>query len=117
MAIEQLAEEWDFMADAEAIIKARSKALTKEGEVRAKTDKIPGWKMLSRKGHRKFTVDASTIKAFAGINPTEEKLITPAEAIRRGASKEAINSMSEQPEIGHKLTRVNAAQVFSRNEI
>lgn len=120
LTIEQLAQELNFMEEAETVMKARFKAIAKEGEARAKTDDIPGWRMVSRKGHRKFTVDAKIIETFTGISATEEKLITPAEAIRRGADKIAIDAMSEQPSIGHKLTRVTrekVAQIFSRKEI
>jgi hypothetical protein len=111
MTAAELSKELHFIDEAERIVHARSKAIKAEAEARIKTERIPGWKVFSTKGNRKFTVPAEMVQLLTGVDPWEKKLITPAEAERRGASKEVIAKIAAQPEIGHKLVPIDEDDV------
>lgn len=107
----ELSRELSFIDEAETLIHARAKAVQAEAEARIKTERIPGWRMVSTKGHRKFTVAGEMVQLLTGVDPWSKKLITPAEAERRGADKAVVSKISAQPEIGHKLVRFDEDDV------
>ena len=111
MSAVELSRELVFIDEAQTLIHARAKAVQAEAEARIKSERIPGWKMVSTKGHRKFTVPAEMVQLLTGVDPWNKKLITPAEAERRGADKEVVNKISAQPDIGHKLMRIDEDDV------
>lgn len=99
----EAAQEWRFLDAAKKLIDARRKALEAEIIERYKTEYFPGIKMEPSYGHRKFTADAATVKLFAGVDPTDKVMVTPAELERRGGDPVAIAAMTETPFIGHRL--------------
>lgn len=98
MTASELAQEMDFLATAEALLKGRKDAI--EAEASARRDKgeaIPGWHMERGQGQRRWKVDASTVRMVTGIDPTAGKMVTPAELERQGASPEMMKHLTETP--------------------
>lgn len=117
MTPEELSKELIFFEDAEAIFKARTKAIKAEAEARVRQTAIPGWRMANQIGHRKFTVEGPMIQLLTGINPYEQKLVTPTELERRGASRVVLDKITMKPNIGHKLVRSDTAEIFNQKEM
>lgn len=104
----EISRELDFLDEADATLKARRKAVLAEAEQRARNEPIPGRMLEKQKGDRKFKVPAAVVKAMTGIDPfTEPKVCTPAELIRRGASKTAVDALSYRPDTGWKLIKTD----------
>jgi len=108
----EMSRELDFLEEAEATLKARKKAVIAEGETRARKERIPGYGLEMGTGQKRFNVDRAVIKMMTGIDPVEEKICTPAELIRRGASKDAVAALSIVPNTGMKLVKVDIAAAF-----
>ena len=116
MTASELAEELTFLTQAEKIIKAAKSAIDAEAMARVKAgERLPGYGVNERRGHRKFTVTDRTIQAITGIDPYTRKLMTPpelkAEATSKGVKTSVIDrqlkTLTERPVIGHKLERLN----------
>ncbi|MBY5863284.1 DUF2800 domain-containing protein [Rhizobium leguminosarum] len=104
----EISRELDFLEEADATLKARKKAVEAEAMERARREVIPGRKLEMGKGKKRFNIPAWLVKAVTGVDPmTEPGVCTPAELIRRGASKEAVNAMSFTPDTGMKLVKMN----------
>lgn len=104
----ELSRELDFLEEAEATLKARKKAVEAEAEQRARREAIPGWRLQMGKGKKRFNVPAPVILMMTGVNPyTEPDLCTPAELVRRGASKDVVNQLSVTPDTGMKLVKAD----------
>ncbi len=63
--------------------------------------------MVEKRGKSAWKHDATTIQALTGVDPYEQKTVTPAELIRRGASEKLVKGLCERPVIGRKLDRVS----------
>lgn len=104
----ELAAELDFLERAEDLLKSRKAGVEAEAEGRARSGEfIQGWEVVMRKGQRKFTVDGPAVFAKTGIDPYVQKVCTPAELERRGANKEVVKTITDTPNIGTKLQRVD----------
>lgn len=103
----EISRELDFLEEAEETLKARKKAVEAEAAQRARKEQIPRYKLEMGTGQRRFNVDRSVIRMMTGIDPVEEKICTPAELIRRGASKEVAHSLSIVPNTGMKLVKAD----------
>lgn len=81
---------------------------------------VPGRSLQPGSGHRKWKneQEARTLGAALGVVMTEEKTITPAEAKRRGVSKEIVESMTIVPSTAPKLIKMDvtskANEVFNQ---
>ena len=107
-APEQLADEKDMLDEFAKVLKTRRDAVTAEIEGlldRGKT--VPGFIREKTYGKRAFKIDANAIRALTGVDPTEEKLCTPAELERRGVPATIVNRLTHNPYTGMKLTRVD----------
>lgn len=113
MTREELSRELDFMDECKKTINARFKAIESEAEARAKRESIPGWGLAPKKGNRVFTVPGVSVQLLTGVDPWENKLCTPAELERRGATKEQLQSITKQPVTSHKLTRITGDDIAS----
>ncbi|TDW21090.1 uncharacterized protein DUF2800 [Rhizobium azibense] len=115
----EISREKDFLDEAEATLKARKKAVDAEMEQRARREAIPGYRLEMGKGKRRFNVPGDVIRLMTGVNPyTAPDLCTPAELIRRGASKDAVHALSIVPDTGLKLVKVDEdyiARAFEGN--
>lgn len=108
MTAVEISRELDFLDEAEATLKARKKAVVAEAEQRAKRERIPGRTLEMQRGDRKFKIPAWMVKALTGIDPyVEPKVCTPAELIRRGASKDVVDAMAYRPDTGWKLVKTD----------
>lgn len=104
----EISRELDFLEEAETVLKARKKAVAAEAEERARRESIPGRVLEMQKGKKRFKLSAPLVKLLTGVDPyTEPGICTPAELIRRGASKNAVNAMSFTPDAGFKLVKVD----------
>lgn len=117
---DQLGDELVMLKKMDSMMKARLAAVEAETETRIKNGAmIPGWTVEERRGKRKFSHDAEMIRSLTGIDPTDTKLCTPAELIRRGVDKKIVDSLSHIPTIGSKLTRIDSnhfAKMFKNGE-
>lgn len=120
MTVDELAKMLDFIEFGDKIMKSVKTAVVAEAEQRIRKERIPGWWMKGATGHRKFTVPAATVQMLTGIDPYKKDIITPAEAIRRGANEDVVNQISEKQQIGHKLVKMteqDIAAAFSRKNV
>lgn len=108
MTPEELSTELDFLDAAEAILNARKDTIRAEATSRISSEHIPGWFMDQRRGNRRFQkgLEPSVIRAFTGVNPITEKIITPAEAERLGAPSDMIAKLTEHPLTSPKLVKI-----------
>lgn len=104
----ELSRELDFIEEADATLKARKKAVQAEAEQRARAEIIPRYRLEMGKGKRKFRVSPTVVKMMTGVDPyTTPDVCTPAELVRRGASKTAVDALSITPDTGLKLVRTD----------
>lgn len=112
----EISRELAFLEEADATLKARKKAVQAEAETRARSERIPGYGLEMGTGKRRFNVSGPIIKMMTGVDPyTEAEVCTPAELIRRGASKDVVNKLSFVPNTGMKLVKVDIAAAFEGN--
>ena len=112
---DELSAELTMLSEAQAIIEARVEAVNAEAETRIGEGRfIPGWALQDRHGKKKFTVDDATILMMTGIDPSETKTCTPAELIRRGADKKVVETITEKPFIGAKLSPLKSDEIAAR---
>jgi hypothetical protein len=108
----EISRELDFLADAEATLNARKKAVEAEAEQRARNERIPGYSLEMQTGKRRFNVTPAIIQMMTGISPyTDPGTCTPAELGRRGATKEAVKALSIVPNTGFKLVKFGAEEI------
>lgn len=107
MTATEISRELDFLEEADATLKARKKAVTAEAEQRARKERLPGYRLEMGKGKRRFNVDRAVVRMMTGIDPMEESICTPAELIRRGASKDMAHALSIVPDTGMKLIKAD----------
>lgn len=105
---ERIGVEMDFLDTVYGLVKARRDAV--QADLRARLEGgriIPGWAMLPTQGKRQFTAHPAAIYAMTGVDPFEQKLVTPSELERRGASKEIVSRLTTTPTVGRKPSRVD----------
>lgn len=94
----EMAAELAFIERAEAMLKGRKSAVTAEAEARIKHGQmIPGWSLQSNAGQRRFTQPREIIYLLTGIDPRSDKMVTPLELERRGASVDTVAKLTETP--------------------
>jgi hypothetical protein len=112
----EISRELDFLTEAEATLKARKKAVEAEAEQRARKEHIPGYRLMMGTGKRRFNVAPEIIQMMTGIDPFERKPCTPAELIRRGATKEVAHALSIVPNTGHELVKFGEDEIAAAFE-
>ncbi len=104
----ELSRELDFIEEADATLKARKKAVQAEAEQRARSERIPRYGLEMGTGKRRFKATGEVVRMLTGKDPYEkQELCTPAELVRRGASKDVVNALSIVPNTGMKLIKVD----------
>ena len=104
---QQLADELEMLDRFDKMLKARRAAVEAETEIRLdRNEFIPGWAKMPKKGNRIFTIPPEMIKGLTGIDPYDQKTVTPAELERRGANPKIVEKITKHPLVGYKLTRV-----------
>lgn len=106
MPAEALSRELDLLAHAETVISERHKAVKELALHRSRNGEIiPMYAGETQYANRRFKFDAATIRALTGKEPTEPKLVTPAQLERMGVSEETMKFLTERPTTGVKLIR------------
>ena len=109
MTASELADELTFLTQAEKIIKAAKSAIDAEALARVKTgERLPGYGIKDRLGHRKLSASDRTIQAITGIDPYTRALMTPAELKAAGATDAQLKVLTTRPIIGHALKPLNS---------
>lgn len=107
MTVTEMAEELAFLDLAEALMKGRRDAVTAEADARMnRGENIPGWHREQGYGQRRWNVSADMVRMLTGIDPTEGKMVTPAELERMGANPEVVKSLVVTPRLKAKLKPV-----------
>ncbi len=90
------------------VLKSRLDWLQDIAKRALKTDAnaVPGWGLEVQYGNRVWTADAEALKQLTNVDVLQPpKLVTPAEALRRGVSQEVYDANTKRPLIGDKLVR------------
>lgn len=107
MRAEELSVELAFLERAEAMLKGRKDAIHAEAAARmTKGEYVPDYHLERAAGQRRFTKSRDVIRAMTGIDPRSEKLVTPAELERMGASPSIVARLVETPRTKPQLKRV-----------
>lgn len=111
----EIAEELAFLSMAEELMKGRRDAIIAEAEARMnRGENIPGWHWESGYGHRKWVVGADVIRMLTGIDPTNGKMVTPAELERMGADPDLVGKLSKAPRLKSKLKPIPQGYLASK---
>ena len=106
-----LAHEYETLDRAVSAIKDRYDALSELMTHRIKTGRvIEGYGLETRLGQRRWIkgMSGAALSAVTGKNLVKDDIVTPAEAERRGLSSDLIAALTERPNIGAKLKRIDA---------
>lgn len=102
---------------AEHILKARKNALEELATHRLKNGQvIENYSVEMGLGNTRWKegIDASILFAITGKDLSAKKLVTPAEAKRRGVGEIVVNALTERPSTGLKLVRENTNKKATR---
>lgn len=113
----ELAFELDQIARIKSMINAREHALHEDAKHRLKSgDIIPNYSLEIGQGNRQWHdgMNCETLKIITGVDLSKSTPVTPAEAERRGVSKELVSSLTERPSTGIRLVRVDANKKAQR---
>jgi hypothetical protein len=103
MTPDELRKELEFLEIAEAMLKSRKDAVHAEASARSDTgEQVPGWMIQRGYGQRRWTVGKETVKMVTGIDPSSDKMITPAQLEAKGADPELVKAMTETPRTAAK---------------
>lgn len=72
---------------------------------------IPDWGLKERTGHAKFKMPRDVVKAICGVDPVKTVEMSPAELRAAGVKKSVVDSMTWKPPIGHKLAKLDGAEL------
>jgi hypothetical protein len=110
----ELATELRFLDDAQAMVDSRRNEVAAEAEARIKRgEAIPGYGLVRGVSQRRLKVSASVIQQVFGVSATSDKIVTPAELVRRlkdarigktGQIESVVNALSENVEGKSRLT-------------
>jgi hypothetical protein len=97
----------DQLERAAEIIKQRREALE---EVAIAKGGVPGWGVEPSIGRRDWSpgLTPDTVAAMTGADITETRLVTPAQAEKRGVPRDIIDTLTYRPQRGMKLKRIAA---------
>lgn len=114
---DQLAYELDLMARAELAIKTRREALEELGKYRVRRGEVvKNYAIETQLTNRQFKdfVTPSLFVALTGVDNSQQRMGTPANAERLGVPKDIVNMFCERRETGLKLVRVDANKKAQR---
>lgn len=109
---QQLADELDMLDRFRHLYDARKAAVSAEVESRVAARKhVPGWGMVDKIGKAAWKHEPEVIEMMTGVDPYEQKTVTPAELKRRGADKDLVDELTYRPKVGRKLDRVTQQDI------
>lgn len=106
-----LLHEMELMRQAVGLIEARKDAIEELVTHRIKHGEVfEGYMLERRYGQRRWKpgLTGATLSLAAGVDLSKDGIVTPAEAERRGVSKEAIAALTDRPLLDPKLKAVDA---------
>lgn len=106
-----LAYEYETLEQAAAVIKARYDALEELMTHKIKSgNAIQGYALKQRLAQTRWKpgLTGEALSAATGVDLRKDGIVTPAEAKRRGVSKETVEALTDRPVIGTKLERIDA---------
>lgn len=110
LSADELSSELQFLELAEAVLDGRKRAIRAEAaeRIRSNNEHIPGYMLDRPIGNRRFRSDVPKlmIEMMLGVNPTTDKMITPAEAEKRGADPDVIEQLVERPRGNARLKAI-----------
>lgn len=112
-----LSQTLETLERAEDMIKQSLKAFEEMAKHRIKGGQVvTNYGVETSLGNSKFNegMTADILKMLTGIELSEPKLVTPAEAKRRGVNADVIKSISHRPITGTKLVRVDVNKKAAR---
>jgi hypothetical protein len=93
----ELAAELKFLEEATAMMDARWNEVRAEAEARIKRgETIFGYGLVRGRGQRRLKYDAASIKAATGVDATSDKIVTPAELLRRVKSAYPVKGVDHE---------------------
>jgi hypothetical protein len=95
---------------AKTVLESRIAGLEELAKEKVKSGTIiPGYDVQRSLGHAKWlkSVDVATLEMMTGKTLSEQKLVTPAEAKRRGVPDEIVKAFTERPDNGFKLVQID----------
>ena len=110
MTGEALSAELDLLTRAHHVLKDRLEAIRELAHYRIKTGKIvPNYSSERTFSNRKWLdgLDAKTLHMMTGVDLSDVRTVTPAEAERRGVSKQVVNSLTDRVPTGVQLVRID----------
>lgn len=120
MTPEQLGVMFSIIKRAHKQLETLKTAYTAQVKMALKDKKsVPGWMLEQNMSNRQWTADVPAVKAMGesvGIQLVEEKLITPAEAERRGFDKNLVNMCTKKVPSGYSVKQddlVTIKEIFS----
>lgn len=114
---ELLSFELDTLYRAKAILKNRIEAFEELAQHRiAKGEVVENYSTEMRLANTRWkeNINADMLRILTGKDLSNAKLVTPAEAKRRGVPENVIEGLTERPPIGVKLARVSADKKAKR---
>lgn len=114
---DNMSRELDLLNAAAVAIKQRLDALEELAAHRIKSGNVVPNYSLERKlanTRWKSHIDIDMVKILTGVDCSESKLITPTQAKKKGVSESILKTITERPETGIKLTRIDANEKASR---
>jgi len=112
MTATELAAELDFIERFGDMLAGRKTAVNTEAMARInRGETIPGWAKARGTGDRRWTQDSAIVKLLTGVDPTDGRMVTPAEMERRGVSASVLDKLTETPKTKPKLKRFSASAV------
>ena len=112
-----LAFERDVMQHAADVLKIKIDAVDELMSHRIRSGQmIPGYGLENRLGQRRWSkgLTGKVLSISTGVDLTSDGVVTPAEAERRGVSKDVIAALTERPNIGAKLKKIDPDAVARR---
>jgi hypothetical protein len=112
MSGDELANELRFLHRAYDMVKGRKSAV--ESEINGMMDDgkfVPGWVRERGYGHRRFNVSKAAVHALTGIDPTGDKMMSPAQLENAGASKAMVEAITEKPRTKAKLVPLTTEDI------
>ena len=110
MSGQELAWQLKLTERLEKLLDARRKALVEMATHRIKSGQVvQGFGLKTQMGHRAWLpgYDGELLTAALGVDLTKKGVVTPAEAERRGVSKEMVSALTQRPITGSKLAEID----------
>lgn len=117
LSAEAMARELIDLTRAQAVLKDRLEFAQDNAKrtLSANPTSVPGWTVKPQYANTTWTATPDELKLLTNVDIlTPPKLVTPAEAKRRGVSEDLIKEHTTRPMIGQKLERLDADKTARR---